>query len=1111
MKKYITLSFALCLILIIGCNYDTVSTISFLSDTPIKSVFPIGNDLVRQPDSNYNPNQITTLIEEAQSNQDTERLIEFRRLMAYHFYHNTNNIDTVKTLLDDLAEFCISRDDTLNFLLVQNDIIETFLEQTNHIDVRKTTADAIIRYANKDKHTNMLAEGYRNLGLYHFAKGDDNEPINQYYHRALNLFKNTKNKEKQTVTYQNLTETATPDSMSFYAFKAWSIAKEIGSDYEVSKAIDGISRYYKNLRVNDKANILAYTALAKELIENQSKTTTRDKKLLSDLINRLGIFNENRLVGLSYSKDASKLQEELGYVYGLNLSHNNLCKLYSLHDRNYHRSIEHGLESLRIAKQRKDTLMIIESIYYLYGNFSILEEYEKAIDLAKRSYDIAQLIDKSSYRRSIAYLAASTGLTYAYFAPGQLDKSIEVSKECLNNQDLSIPLDDLDAFGNTYFYLGLAHMYKLKPDTAEVYFQKVAEKYSGKGYRWNYIVGNLQAGKGEYRKALEQYQIGLSVLDSSVSPDSLDSQPQFRTIRSLQNLFYTLNEKSEVSQKLYEETNEEKYMLLAENTIENALEIFYDLLANKEKSFKTKSVQREITSNVFLRAFMIANQKYDGADRDNRLFEIIEKFKGSRLKIGLEMYSPDSWFSVYNENEFIEKQFLESEINIIEGLSKKEKTNDFYLDSIITFYRPIIERKLEKRISEFEIMPNIGEKRDTFSLKYTIKDLQNSLNPNMAFVNYMIGDHDICVQIVKKNEVHNIIIPKPKLSEFKGYSVSTLTQLCEETKKYISVPDSLEKLDAHLSQLYDLIFKEIEEKYLDENINLLIVSGDGVLKEIPFGALVINKKDEPKRSEYLIEKYAISTAESAEVWIEQTRSENGGNQKILVTAPPFSKKGIPQKKEEKIQITQLSGMDSLRTNEPVADSIKQRFRGTRTLKGKKATKKNLLKHVEDYDILLFSTHGKVNTPKPDSSHLALIHIEGKEEAIYARDIHKLNIAADLAVLGACGTGSGASYRGEGVISLGRAFNAAGAKSLVYSLWKIPEETTSPIILEFMSELEQGANKAEALHNAKLKYLNGELKFIVGKYQGQNLTFYHPYFWSGIVISGDISSLDYLSQ
>ncbi len=91
------------------------------------------------------------------------------------------------------------------------------------------------------------------------------------------------------------------------------------------------------------------------------------------------------------------------------------------------------------------------------------------------------------------------------------------------------------------------------------------------------------------------------------------------------------------------------------------------------------------------------------------------------------------------------------------------------------------------------------------------------------------------------------------------------------------------------------------------------------------------------------------------------------------------------------------------------------------------------------------------------------------------------------MLSACETGLGEVQIGEGVFGLRRAFVLAGAKTLVMSLWKVPDQQTQELMSDFYRRILAGEPRAEALRQAQLamkeKYPN-------------------PLYWGAFICQGD---------
>jgi CHAT domain-containing protein len=128
----------------------------------------------------------------------------------------------------------------------------------------------------------------------------------------------------------------------------------------------------------------------------------------------------------------------------------------------------------------------------------------------------------------------------------------------------------------------------------------------------------------------------------------------------------------------------------------------------------------------------------------------------------------------------------------------------------------------------------------------------------------------------------------------------------------------------------------------------------------------------------------------------------------------------------------------------------------------------------------------------------------EETILTALEAGELDLSkVELVVLSACDTGRGQVAGAEGVLGLQRAFQLAGARSVVASLWSVPDEETHQLMREFYRQVwsDKPLAKAEALRQAQLWMLEswkprGGLEHLGPKGPPP------PYVWAAFVLSGD---------
>jgi CHAT domain-containing protein len=148
--------------------------------------------------------------------------------------------------------------------------------------------------------------------------------------------------------------------------------------------------------------------------------------------------------------------------------------------------------------------------------------------------------------------------------------------------------------------------------------------------------------------------------------------------------------------------------------------------------------------------------------------------------------------------------------------------------------------------------------------------------------------------------------------------------------------------------------------------------------------------------------------------------------------------------------------------------------------------------------------------------------EAGKGILFAQDIINLDLwVNEITVLVACRSGMGDIRVGEGVFGLRRAFAVAGSKTLIMSLWDVPEKVSVLLMQQFFDALQSGRGRAEALQAAQnyvrsisvrelqqfplgleiLQELLAAAKKDISQVDEENRPLKHPFFWGAWICQG----------
>lgn len=273
---------------------------------------------------------------------------------------------------------------------------------------------------------------------------------------------------------------------------------------------------------------------------------------------------------------------------------------------------------------------------------------------------------------------------------------------------------------------------------------------------------------------------------------------------------------------------------------------------------------------------------------------------------------------------------------------------------------------------------------------------------------------------------------------------------------------------------------------MPDGIPHLVIVTDGALASIPFELL-------PQGERLLIERHDVTYVPTAAMLLRSAAP-------IRRFAPPWSLQlrgfgdpvfGSAAMDDPEQLRTRLTG--SAQEIREIASELG----GTSILYLGKNDKKKYLDDQATTPLLHIASHAFVDPGAIEQSRILFSADESRVERsgpatyLFLKEAYELPFSGvELAVLSACDTERGKPLAGEGIESFSRAFLAAGAKSTVTTLWRVPDGPTAAFMRLFYHHLQRGASRAEALRLTKLRFLRSAAPTN------------DPHYWAAFVLTGD---------
>ena len=297
----------------------------------------------------------------------------------------------------------------------------------------------------------------------------------------------------------------------------------------------------------------------------------------------------------------------------------------------------------------------------------------------------------------------------------------------------------------------------------------------------------------------------------------------------------------------------------------------------------------------------------------------------------------------------------------------------------------------------------------------------------------------------------------------------------------------------------------------------LVIVPDGPLHRLPFGALV---RTAGGNDTYLAAWKPLHSVLSATLYAELRSSRRPQLDMAATRVAAFGDPSYPPRvapgeaaslAEERLRAVARRGLfdyPPLPASRREVEAIADLFPQARIFVGESASEERAKSLGSDVRIVHFAAHGYTDDRFPQSSALALTI---PQPASPERDngllqvweiMEQMRLDADLVVLSACSTGLGRESGGEGLVGLTRAFQYAGARSVLASLWEVADRSTAELMARFYRHLRRGRAMDEALRAAKLELIEGPLSAVDETGAATEIDAAAPFFWAAFQLYGD---------
>lgn len=806
-------------------------------------------------------------------------------------------------------------------------------------------------------------------------------------------------------------------------------------------------------------------------------------------VNYQYIGNDGKV--LKYFKEALSISESaFGTQHPKTASIYHELGRYTYGNGEYARAASYFEKSISIYENHFGPGQPFVSLGYAYlGNcFRELYEAEKALSYYEKALDrVAQ--SPEGNQNDLGFIYQNIGSLY--LGQQKVDKALIYFRKALAYSEQVYGKDHLyyALFSN---FLGDAHMQSGEWDKALPHLKKALQRMLfdyGDEHRMVARGCNKMAicyrGKAAFEESERYSQQALNAL---LYTDA--SGPALEKVISFPDLLDALHNMALTYKAWHAQSGELQYLEKAAATYED-LVAFIDEWRIGFQNESSKLILIREGQGILENAISVALQLYRTGKGDAYLeqaFQYAEKGQSILLLENLRAADARQFAGIPDELLAREASLRDS-LNMFKKLRYDEERKGAAAD--VALQRQYADEAFRLKAACEAILAQYQENYpDFYQLKYQLQPIELSrvqqqlLKKGQALLEYFVGDQTLFCFLIDQKQVK--VWEQPIAKDF--------VRRIDSLRKMIAAERPISELDGLRKSLSEQLLLGWPAETPDFQ-ELIIVPG-GILGYLPFELL-------DHKGDYLLEHFTISYNYSAsllELLLE--KSDRKATHFFGGFAPQYTfdpaQSAEPALEDRSISQLVRKGHYNLPGARKEVQQIAALLDGDAIL-GAAATEARFKEIAVDYKVLHLAMHSLLEDRQPLYSRLLFSadSMAGDDGALHAIELYNMQLKAELAVLSACNTGVGRLHRGEGIMSLSRAFAYAGVPATVMSLWKVPDDATSELMLQFYTHLSEGLSKAEALRQAKLAWLERDDLPASRK---------HPYYWAGFVAAGDMAPL-----